>query len=55
MFGCKEAEPSSSMLVIIRPIMLHSGSVVNESHGVSAYSLYFTESIRLSLEKVKMS
>lgn len=55
MFGCKEAEPSSSMLAIIRTIMLHSGSVVNESHGVSAYSLYFTESIRLSLEKVKMS
>lgn len=55
MFGCKEIEPFSSMLAITRPITLHSRSVVNESHGVSAYSLYFTESVRLSLEKVKMS
>lgn len=55
MFGCKEAEPFAAVLVVIRPITLRRRAAVSESHGISAYSLYFTESIRLSMEKVKMA
>lgn len=40
------------MLVAIRPVRLCRRAAVSESRGRSAYSLYFTESVRLSTEKV---
>lgn len=43
------------MLVAIRPVRLCRRAAVSESHGRSAFSLYFTESVRLSTEKVKMA
>lgn len=51
----KEAEAFPLVLVVIRPIMLHRSTILSERHGISAYSLEFTEFIWLSVEEVKMA